>query len=770
MMLRYYLRTVLSLRVAVIISLLVTGVSHSDGLPGEYLLSDSWRQVFSFHSPVDNPAFMMEESYSTFRGISTLTFGDVARLYEIGVVVPLSLFQTAGMTIVGERGGSVSGVAFEGDTIVSTGTTQNSNLFFVGSYAFNPWRKLSLGANLSIAYQNNFGDPRWGVGADLGISYRLLFHPFYGYHVLGLSYRNLLSPQMARGERMPYSSQLKAQYHAGFWGGLFDFNYGLMMSDFISRSEQFSDNEKKLDWDMELQLGVAPVQFLKFKTFAELRQWRNVSSVGIAAGINLAPFYQGRELSVQYQFRRNIKSDLSGLQSLYVVAQFGRHREELFSYQFSHKAQLSPSNLYTRAMNAYSAGDYWDAYFTFSRLQLEYPDFFKGDAVSYYAGSSLEKLDMRDAAIKTYEQTKKDFPESDFASEADLGILRIFYRSENYAAVKRQYEGISSGKGSDRVKQSAAYYMGEAELKQSNYLSALSFFNMVGKRHEAYVFAQHSSATAREFLQGDKNLVMEHLLNVVDAEGVTSTAQKEIVNRSLVLLGYIYYEDNLLSKAVTALRMVPEGSYYFEDAQLGLGWSAVRADQWEDCIVAGEFLNKKSNKLAIKSEGELLQAYGALQKKEYERAEKLLQSSLERLERAELSSLDEIISRSARFEKNRRLYDSLAMLVFQTSKKRPWEVKREEIDELHNMQIMLKDSIDAMVHFQDEQKRIRFFERSAMKLREDIEYALATVQRIRATLDKSEDNSIRKKEHDLSDEIYNLRKKMQNLDSQKQQE
>ena len=46
------------------------------------------------------------------------------------------------------------------------------------------------------------------------------------------------------------------------------------------------------------------------------------------------------------------------------------------------------------------------------------------------------------------------------------------------------------------------------------------------------------------------------LENCVSAE-VKDPAGKEIVNRSLVMLGYIFYEDNALSKAVSALRMVP---------------------------------------------------------------------------------------------------------------------------------------------------------------------------------------------------------------------
>ena len=90
-----------------------SGQVTGDGLPGEYLLSNRWRQVFLFRSPVDNPAFMMEEQYPSVRAVNLLPVNNSATLLEAGITYPFSLYSTVGFTIVAERGGKV-GVYFSG--------------------------------------------------------------------------------------------------------------------------------------------------------------------------------------------------------------------------------------------------------------------------------------------------------------------------------------------------------------------------------------------------------------------------------------------------------------------------------------------------------------------------------------------------------------------------------------------------------------------------------------------------------------------------------
>lgn len=702
----------------------------ADGLPGEYLLSDKWRQVFANQSPVDNPAIIMEEPYLKVRGTLSFSSGDPARLWELGATMPLGLYQAVGLSILGENGNDVVGYIFQDQNLQKAATSKNNNFLLMGSYAINPWGKFSIGSNLNLAYQSNFGEPGWGFGADLGISYRIINHPDFGYHLIGLAYRNLFSPKVSASADMPYSAQIKTQYHASFFQNRMFVDYQICMSDLNSRTAHFLEN-KKFDWDMELQLGVSPIPYLKLMAFTDINQWNDLGSFGLVFGVNMPNLNKGKELAFNYQFRQNMQTDLLGGHSLYASAQLGRHREELYAMHLENKGQYAFNNLYTRAMRNYYDQNYWDAYFDFSRLLADYPQFFKNDAVAFYVASCLEFLDMRSAALQAYKKVKEKYPQSSYAAQADLGILRLYYRNGNHGQVKRQYEEISGSDVSDSIKQHAAYYMGETEIVLGNYKQAASVFEQITEDHSLYSFAQHSLATVHVFLNSGNREVEKHLLNAINGQDAKTSAQKEIVNRSLIMLGYLYYEEKAMAKAVTALRMIPKESYYYEDAQLGLGWAAVKSRQWQDCIDVGKQIEAISKKKIIQSEGLLLQAYGFLLLKNYPIAEKYLKMASKTMEEYEVAGSDVSQKQALQYDSIRTTYDSLADEITRIAQFNLIKITDDNMKGLHKKQKMLKQNIDLNIRNADEHKRIRFFEKAFLKLREDLEYALVTVLRIR---------------------------------------
>ena len=541
----------------IVFFLLISGRTVADGPPGEYLLSDRWRQLFTVCSPLDNPALIMEEPYRTFRGVLAFSSGDPARLFEMGAVQPLGLYSTAAITLAGENGGTVRNARIIGDSIVSGGSFSNNNLFFIGSYALNPFNKLSIGVNANIAYQGNFGAPGWGFGFDAGISYRLLYDPYFGHHIIGIAYKNLFSPFGNGKISMPYSSQIKMQYHVSFFRNRFNFDYQIAFNDLNSKNSFFVNGSKKIDWDMGFQIGAEVIKNLRITAIADLNQETKLSSFGLVAGMDLQKLKNSRNLSFSYQYLQNLKTDLIGMHSLYTAARMGIHREQIFARNMAHKAQYIISDMYTKAMQQYFSGQYWESYFNFSRLLIDNPEFFKNDAVAFYAASCLEKLDMRQQALRCYQELKKQFTESSYISLADLGMMRILYREGRFADVEKKFTDILADSSVvDSIKQYATYYMGETELLQGNYGAASEYLSQIEQDHSLYGFAQHSMATVAEFLGKDKDSIRQYLFNVVESAQVNNPAQKEILNRSLVLLGYLYYEENLMSKAVVALRMV----------------------------------------------------------------------------------------------------------------------------------------------------------------------------------------------------------------------
>ena len=302
--------------------------------------------------------------------------------------------------------------------------------------------------------------------------------------------------------------------------------------------------------------------------------------------------------------------------------------------------------------------------------------------------------------------------------------MRVHYRQGDYDSVYNQYIELNRQGVSDSIRAHGNYIMGETAIRQGEYDKALQYFDQVPDNHPVYVFAQHSAATALALMDTqDMTGIISRLDNCVSAS-VTGKSQKEIVNRSLVLLGYVYYEENSLSKAVSALRMVPPESYYYEDALLGLGWTAIKARQWRDCINAGATLAARTKRFVIQAEAALLQAYGYMLEKNFAQAQNILGPVAEKLDSFSAFSEDSLTAEKMRYENNRISYAFLAERVTSTAR-RGQAAKQQTIDSLHNDQLSHKQKIDDFLVFAEEAKRTKFFERPFEAIKSDIEYAMA---------------------------------------------
>ena len=759
----------LRLYCVLVVSVILTGAIlrvRADGLPGEYILSDQWRTFAKSSSPLSNPAFMMENLYTTVSGVASLSIDEAAKLWEAGVVIPMGFYQTAGFTAVGENGRSVQSWSYgnlHNDSLITY--AKNDNYLFTLSYAVNPWRRLNVGININAAYQGNFGDsPTYIFGADIGLSYRLLLHPILGFHLFGITFQNPFNIQFSSLEKMPYSSQAKAFYHAEMLGNRIDLDLQYDMKDFMTKAEDFI-MEKYVEWDVFVQGGIWPLPFFAIRGFTDIGDSKKFEFWGAACELNVPQINGGRDFSVIYQFRNEVESELQGTHSIYFRADVGRSREEVRSRRIARNISLNASELYNKAMRLYSEGQYWNAYFVYARILTEYPDFYKNDFVGYFAGSCMEELDLRDEAIKLYQTVKVDNPLSSAVPLGDLGMMRIYYRQKAYSSVASQYAELNRPGVPDSIMFHSKYIMGETELRQKEYGKALQYFKLIPETHPVYVFAQYSASTAHALMNSGMHMVSASLEKCISAE-VTLPAQKEIVNRALVMLGYIYYEQNALSKVVSALRMVPPESYYYEDALLGLGWTAIKAHQWRDCISSGQMLAQTSKRIIMQGEGELLQAYALLLEKHYEQAQVLLKSTLERIKDYSGFPEDSLNTEKMRNESDRLSYEFLGERVSNIAK-RGQSVKQGIMDSLHTVQIAGKQKIDKFLVFEEESKRTMFFERNIQMLKEDLEYTLATVGKIMSTSEytKTKEKMI-SKDKAISSEIDKLKEQMDNLDTQ----
>lgn len=737
------------------------------GLPGEYLLTQRWRNMIADRSPLTNPALMTEENYLAIRGAFAPILGGEFNLFEGGVTKPLGLYQSVGLTIVGELDGEIQETEFKDNTLnVLDAVSNNRNLLGMASYAIHVWNRLSLGVNVKFAVHSLDTARTGGVIPDIGITYRLLRHSLFGDHVVGLSFLNIMPIGLEQDEM--YSRDLKFTWLGNMWERRIESTLDFDVKDFMAYKGAFKtlnnlENTPKIEWYLNAKAGVWLLRMFKLYAQAGIDP-DMLDYVGIALGFNVPTINNGRDLEVfvQYNLMTEENSEASGL-TFSVRTDVGKHREEIYARKMARMSSLSPNELYNTARRLYSEKKYWDAFFVFSRITVEFPDFFKSDWVNYYRASCQEMLDMRDVAVTNYENTIKDYPLSGAVPYSDLGLMRVFYRNGDFAKVANQYIELSKPNVPDSLRYHGAYLMGQTQLQSNDPQKAIQLFSTVPETHPDYVFAQHATAVALIQAESDMAQVVAALENSVGAK-VENSAQKEVVNRSYLFLGYIFYEENALSKAVVALRMVPTSSYYAEDALLGQGWTALKARQWTDCIATGSLLTKSTSKPILKCEGMLIRAYGHLLQKDYSASLSVLTDAFEIIKPLTQVSDDTLNYAKMQYESDRMSFNFLADKIENISKSGQTSAIMSQTDSMHVEQERYVKTFNEYYSFADEFKRTSFFTRSADQVREDIEYALARVQKIvgqSGVVKKAEEAAEEQKK--LDDQIEKLKREMEDI-------
>ncbi|MBD3244174.1 MAG: OmpA family protein [Chitinivibrionales bacterium] len=199
------------------------------------------------------------------------------------------------------------------------------------SYSLRVWRGLSVGANLNIAYQSNFGDPLWGMGLDLGATYRLTDHPLVGKHTFGISTVNLVAPSMSSslfdfGNDGQYSRDLRLSWLGYFWDERVESGLDIDLKDIWANSDEFTslegtaDAAKSIEWGAAWRLGgwvrkmFAGYVQLGFGEDA-LEYW------GLAGGGRLAIPKTRLTVSAFYQYNLKTEGDLASSHTIYILTQ-----------------------------------------------------------------------------------------------------------------------------------------------------------------------------------------------------------------------------------------------------------------------------------------------------------------------------------------------------------------------------------------------------------------------------------------------------------------
>ncbi len=749
-----------------------TGVL-ADGLPGEYYVTQRWRDFFAGHSPATNPAFMTEENYLSLRLAISPTLQNTFTLMEMGIIKPIGFYHSLGFTYLGLNATEdleMSHYDYGNDEIVYDNKFINDNqsLYSI-SYAVNPFGRISFGLNTNIYHKSNFDSSITGASIDFAMSLRLLHHPILGEHLFGINLQNILSPNFQFSNWTNEAANMKISWLAKILEKRIEFGIDLDIKDFISQTEDFAhgavtgDSPKEVEFDFNARLGVWLLNVMNIYVQA------GSGYFGVCPGMNVPSLNNGRDLQIAYQFMSvvdDIRENTS--HTFYFRGDFGKHREEIYARRMAKQASLGPTVLYNKARKLYSEGKSWEAFFLFGKILVEYPDFFKNDWVQLHMGLCQENLDMRKSATENFAKTKKDFPRSKVASYADFGLLRINYRDNNRLGVVNQFAKLNTSSTPDSLKWHAHYYMAQQHMRDKKLNKAISLLSKIPAEHPEYAFAQFSLATS-QVSKGNIGLAMNTLENIIQYTPKTKEAQ-EIVNRALTFIGYILFEgidpvDQSLQQAVAALRKVPVTSYYYVDAQLGLAWAALKASQWADCQQSCNEIVRVSKNKALTSEALLLKGYVDMVNKRYAEALTSMNQASNLIAQAKAPSVQEKEAATVAYGSDRVAYDDIAVVMNDLGYSGQSSFIISKIDSLSTPQQQVEKSIKGYHTYIDEFHRASFFAKPISKLREDIDYALAKAEKF-----AGEGKSIKIKDSageqidKIDDQMEKLKKELENLE------
>jgi tetratricopeptide (TPR) repeat protein len=734
-----------------------------DGLPGDYLVTQRWHYLSAQYSPLSNPAFLADDEYVSARAVYAPMVNNSFYASELGATLPLGLYHSLGFTWA--RQGESKYPSFDQNFQPTGDSVQFASDGFIFSWAGNIWGRLCLGASVSMIQENRFGATvlSFPPGIDVGISYRLANHPLLGMHRVGIILQNALAPVLdgsAGTETFPRVARLS--WNATFMDGKLDAGIDAEAKDLLLDATQFVGSKKDMEYEVASRLSLWLLQYLRLAVLGGLGE-NNLYYWGVAGGVDAPSFNAGRTLAVLYQFymMHQAGAHTNG-HSISVRAEFGKHREDIFAERMYRYLETSANDLYNKAMTLYYAGKYWDAFWVYGQLLALFPDFFKADMAAYYFHSCEEMLDMRSPAVMGYRTVISQYPTSGAVALADLGIMRVAYREESNEIVQKQYERLTTMQVPDSIRYYAAYFMGETCLRQGQFSQAEELLMSIPAEHPQFPFAQHSLAIAL-IAQNKNDRAIGNLEKVI--EGIPrSPAEEELANRSLLFLGYLAYESQVVKKAVVLLRQIPTTSYYYEDALLGLAWTALKARQWEDCSQTAQVLTKISKKPVMQCEGLLLRSYAAIMKERYNEALDILTLAQKEVEKIAPPSEDTLRSHRLSYSNVRASYDSLAGNAEALSHNRTTPQLVSMIDSMGVHQKKMKSEIDSFLVYADEFHRSEFFVRDAKDLKNDIEYALATADyRVKTAKQRKETEKGMKSVDDINKQIEKAKEEMQKI-------
>lgn len=742
----------------------ISPVAASEGLPGEY----SYNYVLTGNDANANnlnPANLLFIDRPEATWLSTFLF-EGTHLAYMNFSYPIRRVGTAAISMMLLYSG---GMEARGDGNIDLGGEYDAtDMMIYMSYAHKLGDFLYAGANLKTkiikmstldeinpTQLNRIG--AYSQGIDVGITYIPVRQLYVGLSIINLAhfYYNSdsdLAQDMPVALKLSVDSKmLDNKLKLGFDFDFLDIVTDLKGSDALSRGLYYNMEYAIRKWfavrgsidDRELGFG------LKY-TAKDLLKTK-----------------KGEQVEISYDTGYNHKM-AAMVNRLGVTARWGLTRKQHESHRLGLVRRMAPMNAYDEAMRLFHKKMYWDAAHGFGTVVSLYPQYDRVSLATFYIAESYYHMGLYGSARELYNAIMVDYPEFSRKGDIVFRLQKMHYAENDYDKVLEMYTTISQEYAESGVADDAAYLAGQVYFKRGQHQAALAFYEQIPSTSNVYKFAQYSMAQCYLHLSDNKKIV-SHFSNVLIAPGVTS-AEKELINRTNLVLGHLYFELFDYNKAVSYYDKVLKGSHFFDEALIGHAWSLINLRLYPEAIDKLNKLVKEMPHSIYANEADLVKGYCYTLLKDFDRSIAEFNSMITRCKTGvdklgvDVASVPRVLSeKEVKMTAAAQAFSELETEIRMNVLRKPSQKRDADATQQHGeLDIKLGDVHglqDDYLQYKDDVRLSEVY----VKLLQNAEYALATA----AHLKKEE--AKKKEDKNYEDKIKKLEEKLNNQLIEKKQ-
>ncbi len=244
--------------------------------------------------------------------------------------------------------------------------------------------------------------------------------------------------------------------------------------------------------------------------------------------------------------------------------------------------QKLSDGVFRKGIKLFQAGKYWEATQELIVIIDYYPDFKGVDGVYFYVAEALNQIEMNKPAIQAYKWLINKYPNSEYAPKALLGLLKIYYRQKDYQNTLNYYNTILKKYSENEALDIARYYAGQSLYQTKNWDQAILLFQRIEPQSEFYDYSLYTTALCMLKKKRIKQS-RDYLLQVINLP-IVSGDRRKIVDDARLTIGFLYYELGYTKEAVVYFKNISESHPNFKEALLGLGWSKMKLEVYEEAL------------------------------------------------------------------------------------------------------------------------------------------------------------------------------------------